>query len=199
MRLAKGERDLLGKMGLMEGAIIRLILCGKQLSTGEPAMRLYIAFMMLRIWNQEPLWEIAERFTVPRGWLQSTLQATCSQAGSIARFAERLPTLWPLKHLLPEVVQRLHECKRPELVPLLAIDCVKNGRAQLLYENNFKTVGSIAKSRPDDLIKAIDKLNMAQARKIINSAKAIIRDQVAEKAEELEAMGADTSDLLSSI
>lgn len=51
-------------------------------------MRLYIAFMMLRIWNQEPLWEIAERFTVPRGWLQSTLQATCSQAGSIARFAE---------------------------------------------------------------------------------------------------------------
>uniref|UniRef100_A0A914CCH5 Helicase POLQ-like n=1 Tax=Acrobeloides nanus TaxID=290746 RepID=A0A914CCH5_9BILA len=197
MRLAKGERDLLGKMGLMEGAIIRLILCGKQLSTGEPAMRLYIAFMMLRIWNQEPLWEIAERFTVPRGWLQSTLQATCSQAGSIARFAERLPTLWPLKHLLPEVVQRLHECKRPELVPLLAIDCVKNGRAQLLYENNFKTVGSIAKSRPDDLIKAIGKLNMAQARKIINSAKAIIRDQVAEKAEELEAMGADTSDLLS--
>lgn len=88
MLLANGERDLLSKMGLDEAALISLIMSGKQLNVGEPAMRLYIAFMMQRIWNQEPLWEVADRFVVPRGWLQSTLQATCSQASSIARFAE---------------------------------------------------------------------------------------------------------------
>lgn len=88
MRLAKGERELLGKMDLEEGKLISLILSGKQLNTGEPAMRLYIAFMMQRIWNQEPLWEVAERFAVPRGWLQSALQSTCSQASSISRFSQ---------------------------------------------------------------------------------------------------------------
>lgn len=54
----------------------------------EPSSRLYISFMLHRLWKQETLSVVAERFNVSRGWLQNVLQATCSQASSIARFAE---------------------------------------------------------------------------------------------------------------
>lgn len=82
-----------------------------------------------------------------------------------------MESLWPLKNLLPEMVRRLYELKHPELNPLLEVECVKRGRAQLLFENGFKNVGLIAKASPEELIRIIGKLNMMQARKIINSAK----------------------------
>lgn len=44
--------------------------------------------MMHKIWNQKSLWEVAKIFGVNRGWLQSTLQLTCTNAGAIARFSE---------------------------------------------------------------------------------------------------------------
>lgn len=53
----------------------------------------------------------------------------------------------------------------------MSIDCVKKGRAQLLYENGYKTVGAIAKAKPEELIQKIGKLNSIQARRIVNSAK----------------------------
>lgn len=46
--------------------------------------------MMHKIWNQKSLWEVSKIFGVERGWLQSTLQITCTNAGAIARFAEVL-------------------------------------------------------------------------------------------------------------
>ncbi|VDN21884.1 unnamed protein product [Gongylonema pulchrum] len=53
-------------------------------------MRLYISLMLHRLWKQETLYDVAERFHVSRGWLQNALQATYSQASSIIRFAEVL-------------------------------------------------------------------------------------------------------------
>ena len=52
-------------------------------------------------------------------------------------FFKKIPSLWPLKHLLPDLVQRLRECTQQELVPLLAIDGVKRGRARQLYEKGL--------------------------------------------------------------
>lgn len=57
-------------------------------SEGESPLRLYISFMLHRLWKQETFFDVAERFHVSRGWLQNVLQATCSQASSIGRFAE---------------------------------------------------------------------------------------------------------------
>lgn len=61
--------------------------------------------MLRQIWEQRPLWEVAQHFDVPRGWLQSVLQSALSQASSIIRFAERTPSLWALRSLLPEMVK----------------------------------------------------------------------------------------------
>ena len=61
--------------------------------------------MLRQIWAQRPLWQVAQNFDVPRGWLQSVLQSALSQASSIIRFAERTPSLWALRSLLPEMVK----------------------------------------------------------------------------------------------
>jgi hypothetical protein len=61
--------------------------------------------MLRHIWNQRPLWEVAEYFSVPRGWLQATVQSAFAQSSSIVRFAERTPSLWALKSLLPEMIK----------------------------------------------------------------------------------------------
>ncbi|CAK5008402.1 unnamed protein product [Meloidogyne enterolobii] len=192
LTLKKEERDLLHLMGFTEGTIVQFILyASNKMNISVKAQRFYVAFMLRQIWEQRPLWEVAQHFDVPRGWLQSNLQSALAQASSIIRFAERTPSLWALRSLLPEMIKRLSECARQELIPLLSIDCVKVGRARLLYEHGYKTVGSIAKVLPEKLIGDLEgKLNLMQAKRIINSAKTIIRDQIAEKTEELEQLGA---------
>ncbi|KAF7633801.1 Helicase C-terminal domain-containing protein [Meloidogyne graminicola] len=193
LTLKKEERELLHLMGFSEGTIVQFILySSNKMNISVKAQRFYVAFMLRQIWEQRPLWEVAQHFDVPRGWLQSVLQSALSQASSIIRFAERTPSLWALRSLLPEMVKRLSECTRQELIPLLSIDCVKAGRARLLYEHGYRTVGSIAKVNAKKLISDLGgKLNLTQAWRMINSAKTIIRDQIAEKAEELEKLGAN--------
>uniref|UniRef100_A0A914GZQ6 Trimethylguanosine synthase n=1 Tax=Globodera rostochiensis TaxID=31243 RepID=A0A914GZQ6_GLORO len=68
----------------------------------------------------------------------------------------------------------------------------KLGRARHLYEKGFRTVGSIAKAEPRQLIEALGgKLSCWHCRRMISSANAIIRDQIAEKAMELEELGTE--------
>uniref|UniRef100_A0A183UYR7 Helicase C-terminal domain-containing protein n=1 Tax=Toxocara canis TaxID=6265 RepID=A0A183UYR7_TOXCA len=168
--LSTSEQQLLGTMGIQERCLVKYFVERPKLQAGEPALRLYIAFMMRRIWDEESLWSVAERFHVPRGWLQSVLQSTCSQASSISRFSEKVPQLWPLKHLLPELVQRLRDCCQQELIPLMAIDGVKRGRARQLYDCGFKTVGAVASADPNMLVSMVEHLNRRQARMIVSSA-----------------------------
>lgn len=50
-------------------------------------MRLYIALMLKKIWNQEQHHIVAQTFNVDRGWLQSVLQSSIGRASAIARFS----------------------------------------------------------------------------------------------------------------
>ncbi|VDM96824.1 unnamed protein product [Thelazia callipaeda] len=163
----------------------------------EPSLRVYISFMLHRLWKQETFFDVAERFHVSRGWLQNVLQSTISHASSIARFSEKIPSLWPLKNLIPDLVQHMRNCSHKELIPLLALDCVKKGRALQLYNAGFKTIASIASTEPSLLLSAINHLNKQQASSIIKSARVILRDQLAEKIEQLEEeVGANAAEIL---
>uniref|UniRef100_A0A915C1D9 Helicase POLQ-like n=1 Tax=Parascaris univalens TaxID=6257 RepID=A0A915C1D9_PARUN len=197
--LSISEQKLLGTMGVQEKDLVKCFVERPKLEAGKAAVRLYIAFMMRHIWDEEPLWSVAERFHVARGWLQGALQSTCSQASSITRFSEKVPQLWPLKHLLPDLVKRLRDCCQQELIPLLAIDGVKRGRARQLYDCGYKTVGAVATADPNALVSMVEHLSRRQARAIVNSAQMIIRDQVAEKIEEIEQMGACVPQFLSEL
>ncbi|TKR68105.1 hypothetical protein L596_024138 [Steinernema carpocapsae] len=189
VKLPQCEKDLLAKMRLPESRIFQHIVLRSKLETGDPVLRLYIALIMQKIWSQEPLWKVAEQFAVTRGWIQSTLQSTIAQASSVARFSEKVTSLWSLKQLLPDLVKKLSDCAKQELVPLLQIDCVKRGRAQQLYTAGYKNVNAIACANINDLMAKIEHLNAYQAKKMISSASTVIRDQIAEKEEELEALG----------
>lgn len=74
------------------------------------------------------------------------------------------------------MVKKLSDCARQELIPLMSIDCVKRGRAQILYNNGLKSVGAVAKTDPQTLVSTVfeGNLSLNQARRIINSAKVII-------------------------
>ncbi|VDK81710.1 unnamed protein product [Litomosoides sigmodontis] len=184
--LPRSEQALLARLGLDDKQLVRCFIDRPKLDESGPSSRLYVSFMLHRLWKQETFSDVAERFNVSRGWLQNALQATCSQASSIARFAEKIPSFWPLKNLLPDLVQHLRDCSQQELIPLLALDGVKRGRARQLYNAGFKTLGLIASADPSILLSTIDHLNRRQANAIIRSAKVLLRDQVAEKVEELE-------------
>uniref|UniRef100_A0AAF5PQV6 Type III restriction enzyme n=1 Tax=Wuchereria bancrofti TaxID=6293 RepID=A0AAF5PQV6_WUCBA len=195
--LPRSEQALLARLGVNDKQLVRCFIDQPKLNEGESPLRLYISFMLHRLWKQERFFDVAERFHVSRGWLQNVLQATCSQASSITRFSEKLPSFWSLKNLLPDLVQHLRDCSQQELIPLLALDGVKRGRARQLYNAGFKTIGSIASADPLVLLSTIDHLNRRQANAIIRSAKVILRDQLAEKVEELqEQIGIKEMDIL---
>uniref|UniRef100_A0A0M3IVU5 DEAD domain-containing protein n=1 Tax=Ascaris lumbricoides TaxID=6252 RepID=A0A0M3IVU5_ASCLU len=82
----------------------------------------------------------------------------------------KVPQLWPLKHLLPDLVKRLRDCCQQELIPLLAIDGVKRGRARQLYDCGYKTIGAVATADPNALVSMVEHLSRRQARAIVNSA-----------------------------
>nr|CAD2160141.1 unnamed protein product [Meloidogyne enterolobii] len=193
LTLKKEERDLLHLMGFTEGTIVQFILyASNKLNISVKAQRFYVAFMLRQIWEQRPLWRL-HNILMFRGdgfnLIYNLLWHKQVQLFVLQR--ERLLYGLYVLYCLKWLRFRLSECARQELIPLLSIDCVKVGRARLLYEHGYKTVGSIAKVLPEKLIADLDgKLNLMQARRIINSAKTIIRDQIAEKTEELEQLGA---------
>ncbi|KAJ1372651.1 hypothetical protein KIN20_034854 [Parelaphostrongylus tenuis] len=193
--LPDGEKKLLSSYGIPEAVILKCIIMRKTLEAGDPGMRLYIGLLLQEIWKQQPHNVIAERFGVDRGWLQNTLQSAISQAASVAKFAEKIPSLWPLRLLLPELVQRLSDCLVVELIPLMAIDGVKRGRARQLLAAGYKNVAKVAKADYKDLINDIPNLSRFNAIRMVNSAKAILRDQLDEKIEELDAMGIEFSEI----
>ncbi|CEF63519.1 Mutagen-sensitive 301 [Strongyloides ratti] len=182
--LCQSEKLILAKMNIEERDILNQITSRKRVETGSSAVRLYITFMMMDIWNKIPISNVAKKFNVQKGWLQTTLQSVCSQAQRIQRFSELLEKLWPLKLLLPHVIAKLNECKNLELAPLMNLDCVKFGRAKLLYEKGFKTVKSIADAKPNDLLSSIGQLSLVQARRIIKSAKTAIDDLLVNQEEQ---------------
>uniref|UniRef100_A0A915DZU1 Helicase POLQ-like n=1 Tax=Ditylenchus dipsaci TaxID=166011 RepID=A0A915DZU1_9BILA len=190
LALSEGEQALLKSMGITKSDIGRQVGKDYQPDKKSEKLRVYIALMLHQLWNEKTLWDVSKMFDVSRGWIQNMLQEIFIHAGAIMRFAEKIPSLWPLKILLPEFLRKLTSCSCQELVSLMAIDYVKQSRAQLLYNQGFKTVQSIAETEPGFLVKALNgHLNHYQAERIINSAQGIIRDRIAENEEELELLG----------
>ncbi|CAI4232302.1 unnamed protein product [Auanema sp. JU1783] len=194
--LTSSEKLLLKTMGIPEHVILKRIQKKERMRAGEPPMRLYIALMLQKIWEQKACWEVSELFGVDRGWLSQTLQSSICQAASISKFSDTQKDLWPMKLLLPELVKKLSDCKNTEMIPLLSINGVKRARAQQLYSAGYRTVNDIAKMTTSDMMSALKTaIRKHEAQKIINSAKALVRDQIDEKFEELEEYGLTINDI----
>uniref|UniRef100_A0A915DXE9 Uncharacterized protein n=1 Tax=Ditylenchus dipsaci TaxID=166011 RepID=A0A915DXE9_9BILA len=152
----------LKSMGITKSDIGRQVGKDYQPDKKSEKLRVYIALMLHQLWNEKTLWDVSKMFDVSRGWIQNMLQFLFLITGNLhtcrsyKRFAEKIPSLWPLKILLPEFLRKLTSCSCQELVSLMAIDYVKQSRAQLLYNQGFKTVQSIAETEPGFLVKALN-------------------------------------------
>ncbi|KAI6171707.1 hypothetical protein M3Y98_00892100 [Aphelenchoides besseyi] len=194
-QLSQGEKLLLKEWGIDLGYITNCFLFPPKLKPTDHVVRVYIALMLQRLWSTQSIAEIAERFNVSRGWLNNIVQLSCSHASQLVRFTTEITTFWAYRNLLPELLERLHMCSQKELTQLLAIDCVKRKRAQMLFDAGYRSVGAVARATPDELVAKIAQLGRPQAIRIITSAKFVFRHLIEEKAEEMELIGANESDI----
>ncbi|XP_019857706.1 PREDICTED: helicase POLQ-like [Amphimedon queenslandica] len=149
-------------------------------------IRFYVGLMLYSLLrasvSTDGVWVVASRFGCSRGYLQSVVQQTCSHSSCLVHFTEELPELWPFKLLLPPIVQKLSYSVSYNLLSLMEIPGMKQGRARQLVQAGIRSPLDLVEYSPSDLSKLIEHLYVGQAGKLIKSAQSLL----AEKAELLE-------------
>ncbi|XP_071487488.1 helicase POLQ-like [Diadema antillarum] len=152
------------------------------------AQRFYLNLMLWQMLSRKSVWEVAARFEVPRGFVQSLFSSAASFAFSVQRFCEDLPEFWAVHQLLGKLVLDLTYCSTADLLPLLEIPGVKQGRAKQLVKAGYKTMQHLAHAEPKDLIASIENLPKKIAQQIVAAAKMALVEKIEalnEEAEEL--------------
>uniref|UniRef100_A0A182PBR8 DNA polymerase theta n=1 Tax=Anopheles epiroticus TaxID=199890 RepID=A0A182PBR8_9DIPT len=161
--------------GLIAKILTRRVAAG---DTMTKMMRFIRVLIVHELWKQTPLSEVAQRYHVNAGSLQTLMTSTAGTAFSLLRMCEELPELWAFKHLLTGMTERLtHYCKL-ELLPLLSLPSVKMGRARQLFRAGYTTLASIARAKSRELVETIEHLNYRAANQLILSAKAKLLEEV---------------------
>lgn len=133
--------------------------------------RFFLTLVMLDLWNQRTVYEVAETFKIDRGIVQSFITATTSYANGVLKFCEELPEFWAFRELLGVLTKRLSYCCTAELVPLMELPCVKLARAKQLHAAGFRNVEAIAKASIMDLVDVSEYLTQRVAKQLISAAK----------------------------
>ncbi|XP_069844399.1 helicase POLQ-like [Dipodomys merriami] len=123
---------------------------------------------------------------MPRGYIQSLLTGAASFSSCVLHFCEELEEFWVYKALLVELTKKLTYCVKAELIPLMEVTGVLEGRAKQLYNAGYKTLVHLANANPEVLIKTIDHLSRRQAKQIVSSAKMLLHEKAEALQEEVE-------------
>ncbi|XP_038066286.1 helicase POLQ-like [Patiria miniata] len=143
--------------------------------------RFYLTLMLWMILNQTGVWDVAAKFEVPRGFVQNLFTSAASFGSSVQRFCEDLPEFWAYQQLLTKVVYDLTYCATADLVSLLEVPGVKQGRAKQLVRAGYKTLRHLAHADPTQLVQEVEHLPKKVAQQIVAAAKM----ELAERAEAL--------------
>uniref|UniRef100_A0A670ZF93 Helicase, POLQ like n=1 Tax=Pseudonaja textilis TaxID=8673 RepID=A0A670ZF93_PSETE len=133
--------------------------------------RLYLSLILHTLLRETSIWDVSEKFNIPRGFVQSLLNSAASFSSSVLHFCEELDEFWVYKALLPELTKRLNYCVKAELIPLMEVAGVLEARAKQLYNLGYKTLAHLANADPELLVKSVVHMSRTQARKIVASAK----------------------------
>nr|XP_054763892.1 helicase POLQ-like [Lytechinus pictus] len=155
------------------------------------AHRFYLTLMLWEMMKRKSIWEVAACFDTPRGFVQSVFTSAASFAFSVQRFCEDLEEFWAVHQLLSKLVYDLTYCATVDLMPLLEIPGVKQGRAKQLVQAGYKTLHHLAHADHKDLISKIDHLPVKIAKQIVAAAKMAL-------AERIEALHDEAEELTSS-
>ncbi|XP_050646073.1 helicase POLQ-like isoform X2 [Macaca thibetana thibetana] len=136
--------------------------------------RLYLSFVLYTLLKETNIWTVSEKFNMPRGYIQNLLTGAASFSSCVLHFCEELEEFWVYRALLVELTKKLTYCVKAELIPLMEVTGVLEGRARQLYSAGYKSLMHLANANPEVLIKTIDHLSRRQAKQIIASAKHLI-------------------------
>ncbi|XP_012875683.1 PREDICTED: helicase POLQ-like isoform X2 [Dipodomys ordii] len=148
--------------------------------------RLYLSFVLYTLLKDTNIWSVSEKFNMPRGYIQSLLIGAASFSSCVLHFCEELEEFWVYKALLVELTKKLTYCVKAELIPLMEVTGILEGRAKQLYNAGYKTLMHLANANPEVLIKTIDHLSRRQAKQIVSSAKMLLHEKAEALQEEVE-------------
>ncbi|XP_051054074.1 helicase POLQ-like isoform X2 [Phodopus roborovskii] len=133
--------------------------------------RLYLSFVLYSLLKETNVWSVSEKFNMPRGHIQNLLTGAASFSSCVLHFCEELEEFWVYKALLVELTKKLTYCVKAELIPLMEVTGVLEGRAKQLYSAGYKSVMHLANANPEVLVRTIGHLSRRQAKQIVSSAK----------------------------
>ncbi|KAF6371805.1 helicase, POLQ like [Rhinolophus ferrumequinum] len=148
--------------------------------------RLYLSFVLYTLLKETNIWSVSEKFNMPRGYIQNLLTAAATFSSCVLHFCEELEEFWVYKALLVELTKKLTYCVKAELIPLMEVTGVLEGRAKQLYNAGYKSLTHLANANPEVLIKTIDHLSRRQAKQIVSSAKMLLHEKADALQEEVE-------------
>ncbi|XP_066241562.1 helicase POLQ-like [Saccopteryx leptura] len=156
--------------------------------------RLYLSFVLYTLLKETNIWNVSEKFNMPRGYTQSLLTAAATFSSCVLHFCEELEEFWVYRALLVELTKKLTYCVKAELIPLMEVTGVLEGRAKQLYNAGYKSLVHLANADPEVLIRTIEHLSRRQAKQIVASAKMLLHEKaeaLQEEAEELLRLPSD--------
>uniref|UniRef100_A0A452RBT6 Helicase, POLQ like n=1 Tax=Ursus americanus TaxID=9643 RepID=A0A452RBT6_URSAM len=148
--------------------------------------RLYLSFVLYTLLKETNIWSVSEKFNMPRGYIQSLLTGAASFSSCVLHFCEELDEFWVYRALLVELTKKLTYCVKAELIPLMEVTGVLEGRARQLYNAGYKSLMHLANANPEVLIRTVDHLSRRQAKQIVSSAKMLLHEKAEALQEEVE-------------
>ncbi|ELK16404.1 Helicase POLQ-like protein [Pteropus alecto] len=148
--------------------------------------RLYLSFILYTLLKETNIWNVSEKFNMPRGYVQNLLTAAATFSSCVLHFCEELEEFWVYRALLVELTKKLTYCVKAELIPLMEVTGVLEGRAKQLYNGGYKSLAHLANADPEVLIRTIDHLSRRQAKQIVSSAKMLLHEKAEALQEEVE-------------
>ncbi|XP_063105412.1 helicase POLQ-like isoform X2 [Cavia porcellus] len=148
--------------------------------------RLYLSFILYALLKETNVWGVSEKFNIPRGSVQNLLMSAASFSSCVLHFCEELEEFWVYRALLVELTKKLTYCVKAELIPLMEVTGVLEGRAKQLYSAGYRSLTHLANADPEVLIRTIDHCSRRQAKQIVSSAKMLLQEKAEALQEEVE-------------
>lgn len=166
-------------IGITEHNAIRMM-TGKPITKVSESVlnRFYAALMLRDLLREMPLADVADKYMVPVGCVQSLISSCNALCVSMSRLTGALTSFSNFRVLLEELSPTLQYCAAPHLRTLMELPAVRKARALQLHRAGFQRIEDIAKSSPQSLMAAISNLSHTTATHIISSARMMMIEKV---------------------
>ena len=146
---------------------------GLPVPAAQPSERFVLTLLLQDIVEEMKLSEVAQKYHLSVGDLESLMQTAGTQAGQLAAFCRSMG--WAtLEALFKLFCGRVSAGAKDDILPLMKIKGVKVGRARVLYNADFKTIRAVAHAQDYEIAQALSNGNAAAASIATRLAKSII-------------------------